>query len=265
MFDEQINESLRDGVISRSDSPFASCLHVVLKKSGKQSVCVDYRRLNAISLLEAYLIPPLYSLLDNLYGNRLFSVINLKSAYHNVPIRPEDRHKTVFITKSGCYEFDYMPFGLNSASATFMCFVHEISYSTNPELKNHTEVYLDDILIHTKGLESHEAVFDQICHNLGSCNLAINLHKFIFARENLIILVLKYVLMVILKRIKRSRLLLSTPFRKHLEVFLVFVVQLIFITKLLKSVVNYYDRCKTQTKSDQKARLFNGRISKNLF
>ena len=57
VFDEQINEWLRDGVISRSDSSFASCLRVVPKKSGKHHVCVDYRRLNAISLLEAYPIP----------------------------------------------------------------------------------------------------------------------------------------------------------------------------------------------------------------
>ena len=55
--DEQINEWLRDGIISRSDSPFASCLHVVPKKSGKHRVFVDHRRLNAISLLEAHPIP----------------------------------------------------------------------------------------------------------------------------------------------------------------------------------------------------------------
>ena len=51
--DEQINEWLRDGIINPSDSPFASCLHVVTKKSGKHCVCVDYERLNVISLLEA--------------------------------------------------------------------------------------------------------------------------------------------------------------------------------------------------------------------
>ena len=56
---------------------------------------------------------------------------------------------------------------------------------TNPELKNHTEVYLDDILIHTKDLESHQAIFDQICQNLSRYNLATNLQKSIFAREKL--------------------------------------------------------------------------------
>ena len=81
--DEQINEWLRDGIISRSDFPFASCLHVVPKKSGKHRVCVDYRRLNAISLLKAYPIPPIHSLLDNLYGICVFSVIDLKSRESN--------------------------------------------------------------------------------------------------------------------------------------------------------------------------------------
>ena len=84
---EQINEWLKDGIISRNDSPFASCLLVVPKKIGKHCVCVDYRCLNAISLLKAYPIPPIHSLLNNLYGSRVFPVIDLKSAHHNVPIR----------------------------------------------------------------------------------------------------------------------------------------------------------------------------------
>ena len=135
--------------------------------------------------MEAYPIRSIHSLLDNFYGSRVFSVIDLKSAYHIVPLRLEDQHKTVFITKSGCYEFNYMPFGLKSAPATFIRFVHEVLYSINPELKDHTEVYLDDILIHTKDLESHQAIFDQICQNLSRYNLAIKMQKSIFAGENL--------------------------------------------------------------------------------
>ena len=56
-----------------------------------------------------------------------------------------------------------MPFGLKSAPVTFMRFVYEVSYLNTPELKNHAEVYLDDILIHIKNLESHQAVFAQVC------------------------------------------------------------------------------------------------------
>ena len=80
-----------------------------------------------------------------------------------------------------------MPFGLKSAPATFMHFVHEVLYLNTPELKNDTEVYLDDILIHIKDLKSYQAIFSQICQNLSCYNLAINLHKSIFACEKLIL------------------------------------------------------------------------------
>ena len=66
-----------------------------------------------------------------------------------------------------------------------LCILFIVLYLTTPELKNFTEVYLDDILMHTKDLESHQAVFDQICQNFICFGLAINLHKSIFAGEKL--------------------------------------------------------------------------------
>ena len=128
IIDSQITEWLTDGIISRSDSPYSSCLHVVPQKNGKHRVCVDYRNLNATSVLESYPIPHLHSMMDNLFGSKVFSVLDLKSAYFNVPIRKQDRPKTAFITKSGCFEFNYLPFGLKSAPASFMRFIHEVLY-----------------------------------------------------------------------------------------------------------------------------------------
>ena len=150
IIDSQKTEWLTDGIISRSDSPYSSCLHVVPKKNGKHRVCVDYRNLNATSVLESYPIPHLHSMMDNLLGSKVFSVLDLKSAYFNVPIRKQNRPKTAFITKSGCFEFNYLPFGLKSAPASFMRFIHEVLYSQDPELREHTEIYLDDILIHKR-------------------------------------------------------------------------------------------------------------------
>ena len=74
-------------------------------------------------------------MMDNLFGSKVFSVLDLKSAYFNVPIRKQDKHKTAIIVKSGCYEFNYLPFGLKSVPATFMRFIHEVLYSQAPELK----------------------------------------------------------------------------------------------------------------------------------
>ena len=83
----QISEWLMDGIVSRSDSPYSSCLHVVPKKSGRHRVCVDYRNLNAICVLESYPISHLHSIMDNLFSSMVFSVLDLKSAYFNVLIR----------------------------------------------------------------------------------------------------------------------------------------------------------------------------------
>jgi len=185
IIDQQINDWLKDGIISRSASPYSSCLHVVQRKSGKPRVCVDYRNLNATSVLESYPIPHIQSVMDNLYGSKVFSVLDLKSAYFNVPIRKEDRQKTAIIVKSGCYEFNYLPFGLKSAPATFMRFIHEVLYSQVPELRKHTEIYLDDILIHTPDHNSHKQILEKVCQCLNKFNLGINLSKCVLGKSSL--------------------------------------------------------------------------------
>ena len=169
----------------RAVTPYASCLHVVSRKNGKPRVCVDYRNLNATSVLEAYPIPHIQSMMDNLYGSKYFSVLDLKSAYFNVPIRKEDRHKTAIITKSGCYEFNYLPFGLKSAPATFMRFIHEVLYSQMPELRKNTEIYLDDILVHSPDEKSHEEILNKVCQCLSKFNLGINLSKCVLGQTTL--------------------------------------------------------------------------------
>ena len=185
IIDKQINEWLKDGIISRSDSPYSSCLHVVQRKSGKPRVCVDYRNLNATSVLESYPIPHIQSMMDNLYGSKIFSVLDLKSAYFNVPILKKDRHKTAIIVKSGCYEFNYLPLGLKSAPATFMRFIHEALHSQAPELKDHTEIYLDDILIHTPDIDLHKKILEKVCQCLNKFNLGINLSKCVLGKSSL--------------------------------------------------------------------------------
>ena len=124
-------------------------------------------------------------MMDNLFGSKVFSVLDLKSAYFNVHIRKQDRPKTAFITKSGCCEFNYLLFGLKSAPASFMRFIHEVLYSQAPELRENTEVYLDDILIHTQDKDSHISVLEKICKCLSAFNLGINLSKCILGQSSL--------------------------------------------------------------------------------
>ena len=148
-------------------------------------MCIDYRNLNASSIHSSYPIPHIQSMMDNLFGSKVFSVLDLKSAYFNVPIRQQDKHRTAIIMKSGCYEFNYLPFGLKSAPATFMKFIHEVFYSQAPELKNSTEVYLDDILIHTPDVATHKVVLEKVCQCLSNYNLGISLPKCVLGQPSL--------------------------------------------------------------------------------
>ena len=138
-------------------------------------------------MLESYPIPHIQSMMDNLYGSNIFSVLDLKSAYFNVPILKKDRHKTAIIVKSGCYEFNYLPIGLKSAPATFMRFIHEALHCQAPELKDHTKIYLDDILIHTPDTDLHKKILEKVglCQCLNKFNLGINLSKCVLGKSSL--------------------------------------------------------------------------------
>ena len=151
-------------------------------------MCIDYRNLNATSILWSYPIPHIQSMMDNLLGSKVFSVLDLKSAYFNVPIRLQGKHKTTIIEKSRCYEFNYLPFDLKSAPATFMRFIHEVLYSQAPELKNSTEVSLNDILIHTPHVATHKVVLEKVCQCLSNYNLGICLPKCVLGQSSLIYL-----------------------------------------------------------------------------
>lgn len=74
--------------------------------------CVDYRRLNSVTVRDVYPLPRIDDALSRLERSLLFSIMDLQSGYWQVGIKPEDRDKTAFITADGLYNFKVMPFGL---------------------------------------------------------------------------------------------------------------------------------------------------------
>ena len=128
----------------------------------KYRIVGDYRALNAITKRDSYPIPHIHSFSSKLAGMHYFSKIDLMSAYHQIPMSPDDIPKTAVITPFGLFEYVSMPFGLRNASCTFQRFMDNI-FRHIPNVS----VYLDDILICTKAQEEHNKTFPspRICTN----------------------------------------------------------------------------------------------------
>ena len=124
----------RAGIIKESDSPRAAPMVVVKTKDGNLRICTDYRKLNQVTQVDAYPMPRIDDLLDSVGQSSFITSLDLAKGYWQVPVAPEDRLKTTFITPKGLIQFSTIPFGLRGASATFQRLMDKVLRGINGSL-----------------------------------------------------------------------------------------------------------------------------------
>jgi hypothetical protein len=148
----QLASFIEKGFVRPSVSPFGAPVLFVRKKDGSLRMCVDYRALNSITIKNKYPLPYIEDLLDRAQGCTIFSKMDLRQGYYQVPVAEGDIHKTAFRTRFGHFEWTVLPFGLTNAPATFMGMMNHIF---RPYLDQFVVIYLDDLLIFSKSPEKH--------------------------------------------------------------------------------------------------------------
>ncbi|KAL0181246.1 hypothetical protein M9458_023652, partial [Cirrhinus mrigala] len=147
-----IQEELAKGFITPSTSPASAGFFFVKKKDGGLRPCIDYRGLNEVTVKYRYPLPLVPSALEQLRSAKLFTKLDLRSAYNLIRIREGDEWKTAFSTTSGHYEYRVMPFGLANSPSCFQAFVNEVFRDM---LNRWVIVYIDDILIYSNSYSEH--------------------------------------------------------------------------------------------------------------
>ena len=153
------------GVIQPSNSPWCNAVVLVRKKDGSLHFCIDFQKLNSLTVKDSYLLPHICETLESLSGAAHYSTFDMNSGFWQVPMDEESKQYTAFMLGSmGLYECESMPFGLCNTPPTFQ----RLMLNCLGELNlTYCLIYLDDVIIFSQTEEEHlermRVVFDCLC------------------------------------------------------------------------------------------------------
>ena len=144
------------------------------KADGSTRFCVDYRKLNAVTVRDSYPLPRMDECIDSLGDAKIFTTIDCVSGFWQVPIKKENQDKTTFVCHHGAFKFVRMPFGLTNAPASFQRALDIILVAHKWQ---RCLIYIDDIIIFSKTHEEHFEDVEKVLAALHEANVSIKLRK----------------------------------------------------------------------------------------
>lgn len=184
LVDEAVETWLEEGTITIApvDTTWNSPITLAPKKdeygniTGKRP-CLDPRHINKHLQDDIYPLPLINEIFENMHGSKIFTTLDLKSAFHRFMIHPDDQHKTTFTHKGRQYMFKGCPFGLKPLSSKFQRVMHHI-FNGLP----YVQTFVDDVVIHSKNMTEHIEHVSIAIKKLTSVNLILNPKKCHFAQ-----------------------------------------------------------------------------------
>ena len=165
------------GVIEESNSPWASPVVLVPKPDGSIRFCTDFRRLNSVTVPDAYPMPRIDDLIDKVGRAKYLTKIDLSRGYWQVPMDQASVPVSAFVTPHGQFQWRFMPFGLRNAPATFQRLVQQVL----SVMEGITGAYLDDIMIFSTSWADHVCHIKQVFDRIRSAGLTLKRAKCVFA------------------------------------------------------------------------------------
>ncbi|MCG8096512.1 MAG: DDE-type integrase/transposase/recombinase [Candidatus Thiodiazotropha endolucinida] len=166
---------LEQGTVEPSDSPWSAPICLVKKKDGSCRFCIDFRKLNSVTLKDAYPLPRIDDTLESLSGSLWFSTLDLASGYWQIRMSKTSKSKTAFVVPHrGLFHFNVMPFGLTNAPASFQRLMEKVLLNLTP---NKCLCYLDDIIIVGKTFQEALENLKLVFHRLREANLKLKPKK----------------------------------------------------------------------------------------
>lgn len=183
----EVGRLLKEDIIRRSKSPWRAQVVVTGGRANqKRRLAIDYSEtINKYTLLDAYPLPRIDDTVNQIAQYKVYSTIDLKSAYHQVPIREEDMPYTAFQADGGLYEFKRLPFGVTNGVALFQ---REMDRFVQVNSLDGVIPYMDNVTICGKDQMHHDQNLDKFMEAARKYNLTYNESKCEFSTTKLAIL-----------------------------------------------------------------------------
>ena len=183
---QEVERLLSEGIIEKSNSPWRAQLFVAGGGNQKKRLVVDYSEtINRFTLLDAYPLPRIDDMLNNIAQYEVFSTVDLKTAYHQLELPESDREYTAFEANGGLYHFTRLPFGVTNGVS---CFQREMDSFVEEHALSATFPYLDNITICGKDQADHDANLEKFMLAAKEVNLSYNEEKCEFSTRRLSLL-----------------------------------------------------------------------------